>query len=957
MRQEIKLILAAACAVTCICAHATDYTWANTATSAQSWYAPANWAVGGAQATEVPSNATDTATFPAIDSVQRVVNLMTKSGDASIASVSGSAAWLLRLNAYSSNSTYGDDVLNFSVKDVNGFVGEWDSTGSKKTLVLTAESGVQTLSRVSTMQQFSLKVESATATADILQLCGTAGSLRKSGPGDLRIREVVEDGNLVLELEEGNVQIDGSPKMPLAACHKDFHLVDAANATSITVPEGRVARIDTLRVKGSSFTKKGAGTLQVGRVYPEDLTITVEGGAVRLDTTVATATVSEPVGTPQFWFDADYDASVSFVKDGENVTNWRDRRNNGQQTSRLNFTQITAYPQVDTTSLPGHTVLAFPNKSAMQMPAGNQRESFVVFCYTDDITKYNVLANGYATDRKSGTASALFAYYDTAPDKMGGGIYSVDGKPVRPFESTGSTFVVGQWHVAHLSTTVAYAMDRIASNGARNATGHVKIAEIVTYTTALTPEEREKNIDYLMNKWLGKRHPAYERPTKDVSVSFTGDAEIGSDTDATFADVSGAGTLTKTGTGSATVTAVLAESFTDVAVAGGSLTIVKNAAPEDRSQFHFDAMDAASYTAGSYVDGEGETRVASWLDTRSNGVSAITKPMESNLYATNPIVRQVVCPDGVTRPIFDFLVRNGRNVDPPTAAALKVSPTPATSCEAICVFADNTKNANNVTVFGITEPNVDPFMRGLSGMLFRDTADGDTADEDVRNGYISVDGADGSPSSYVSGENNELHVVHIAPANGHKYPMGAIGYKGSTVAGGVRYGEYMAFSSPLTDKERAYYQGHLLHKWLGRGEDAIWTNELSSVSVAAGSTLVVSGGGAILAPTISGGGTISATKVMGIAEIDLTVAAGFVQQLTVDGAATFAPMVRVSLSGAGATTLREGEYTLISATSLEGVNLSGWALATSQTRPYAFVRDGSSVKLQVRAPGLFIIVR
>ena len=86
MRQEIQLILAAACAVTCICAHATDYTWANTATSAQSWYAPANWAVGGAQATEVPSNATDTATFPAIDSVQRVVNLMTKSGDASIAS-------------------------------------------------------------------------------------------------------------------------------------------------------------------------------------------------------------------------------------------------------------------------------------------------------------------------------------------------------------------------------------------------------------------------------------------------------------------------------------------------------------------------------------------------------------------------------------------------------------------------------------------------------------------------------------------------------------------------------------------------------------------------------------------------------------------------------------------------------------------------------------------------------
>ena len=85
-------------------------------------------------------------------------------------------------------------------------------------------------------------------------------------------------------------------------------------------------------------------------------------------------------------------------------------------------------------------------------------------------------------------------------------------------------------------------MARIASNGPRSSTGHVKIGEIVTYTTALTPAEREKNIDYLMNKWLGKRHPAYERPAKDISVAFTGDAGIGSDTDATFADVSGAGT-------------------------------------------------------------------------------------------------------------------------------------------------------------------------------------------------------------------------------------------------------------------------------------------------------------------------------------------------------------------------------------------------------------------------------
>lgn len=780
------------------------------------------------------------------------------------------------------------------------------------------------------------------------RLYATAGN----GTGGVRIGELLIFTEALTEAERREVTDYLMRKWFTKAEHKDFHLVNAANATSITVPEGRVARIDTLRVKGSAFTKKGAGTLQIGRVYPDDLSITVEGGDVKLNTAVATETASEPVGTPQFWFDADYDASVSFVKDGDNVTNWRDRRNNGQQTSRLNFAQITAYPQVDTESLPGHTVLSFPNASAMEMPAGNQRESFVVFCYTDNILNYNVLANGYATDRSGGGVSGVFAKYNTAPDNMGGGIYSVDGKPVRPFESTGSTFMIGQWHVAHLSTTVAYGMARIASNGPRSNAGHVKIGEIVTYTTALTPAEREKNIDYLMNKWLGKRHPAYERPAKDISVSFMGDAGIGSDTDATFADVSGAGTLTKTGSGAATVTAALAESFTDLAIAGGTLTITKNAAPEDRSQFHFDAMDTASYAVGSYTDDEGETRVATWLDTRRNGVSAITKPVEVTLYATNPIVRQVVCPDGVTRPIFDFLERKGRDVNPPTAAALKVSPSPATSCEAICVFADNDKNSGTIDVFGTTDSNVQYFKRGLNGTLFR----ANLADEDVQNGYIWVDGAAGSSSSYVSGANNALHVVHIAPANGHKYPMGAIGYQGSNYAGGMRYGEYIAFSSPLTEKERAYYNGHLMYKWLGRGEDAVWTNELSSVNVAPDSTLAVSGGGAILAPTVSGSGTIAASKVLGISTINLEAAdRTTLDGLVVDGVADFAGAVTVNITGA--VDLKPGEYTLVSATSLANVDLASWTLSVQPKRPFTLKQVGSSIVLAIEGSGLILIVQ
>ena len=1184
-----------------------DAVWTNTATAVQNWYVAANWTnETGEVLVEPPTGAEDTATFPHVDYTLRSVNLMDGGKTASIASLSGAATWRLYLNDFSSD--YGNGgVLNFGVGDVNGFLGEWYATGSKKTLVLTAESGVQTLRLAHTAQQFSLKVENAAVTADILQLRGTAGSLKKSGAGDLRVREVAEDGNLVLELEEGNVQIDGVRKVPLAddaavlrkaavhldasvadtwqegtyvdddgrtrvtkwydvhgngafaeiwdnsgdkteshlktilppfisatrsstgltlmdfgACssanvgtygpqavmrlgsqiaaqevffvsalndgtavlgdssdttfnaggeyvftrgaevlknggfarfngnlswqnlrmvsniqrmvrtfdsytsnrnelmltnvrfgdgnakpvrylasdrlyasagngsggvkigellvftealtederkevtdylmrkwfvkadHKDFHLANAMDGTSITVPEGRVARIDTLRINGTTFTKKGGGTLQVGRVYPEDLTIAVEGGDVKLNTTVATETVTEPVGTPQFWFDADYDETVSFIKNGEDVTNWCDRRGTGNKTVRLYFDQITAYPQVDVESRPGRTVLSFPDKAAMQMPSGGQRESFVVFSYPDNVKDYNVLANGYSTDRSGGGNSSLFAKYDVGPDGMGGGIYSVNGKPVRPFEATGKTFVIGEWYVAHLSTSAAYTLDRIASNGPRTNAGHVKIGEIITYTTALTPEERRQNIDYLMKKWLGLRHPEFAVPAKDITVAFAGDATVASDTDATYAEVTGSGSLVKTDAGQATVSKTLAEDFQSLSVEGGTLVITKETVMPDRSQFHFDAMDTDSYAEGSYVDDEGETRVNKWLDVRRNGVFAETKPTETSLYVTNPIVRQVVCKDGVTRPIFDFLENGGRNVQPPKSAALAVSPAPATSCEAICVYADNVMWAGTIDVFGTTDSNVSYFKRGLGGTLFRTNL----AHADVQNGYIWVDGAPGSSGSNVSGGKNDLHVVHIAPANEHKFPMGAIGYQGSNDAGGRRYGEYMAFDTPLTEKERNYINGHLMYKWMGAANDAVWTNDLKSVAVAEGASLVVSGGGAILAPTVTGGGTIEATRIMGIAALNLKATdRTTVEGLTIEGVADFADAVAVTLTGTDAAKLKAGKYALVTATSFANLDLAQWTLTTQLKNGYRFVQEGNTVFLEVQPNGSLFIVR
>jgi len=69
-------------------------------------------------------------------------------------SVTGSDRWRLRLDPQ--GSVYRDYTQTIQVGDVNGFAGEWVSTAGKKTLRLTAPSGVQTMAVVRVGGSFRL---------------------------------------------------------------------------------------------------------------------------------------------------------------------------------------------------------------------------------------------------------------------------------------------------------------------------------------------------------------------------------------------------------------------------------------------------------------------------------------------------------------------------------------------------------------------------------------------------------------------------------------------------------------------------------------------------------------------------------------------------------------------------------------------------------------------------------
>lgn len=1192
-----------------------DAVWKNTATTAQEWHDLKNWSVGGEAATDLPTNTTDTVSFPDIDTTVRAVNLAAAANrTVGIASVTGGEYWQLVFNVKGTGG--GDTTETFGFSNINGFTGEWRSTGGKKTLKLTATSGTQTLTAASVAGQFSVDVANADTTADILTLKGTSGSLKKSGAGDLRVREVADAGDLVLELEEGNVQIDGKMKDPLAAArtivqksavwldasasetweahaytddsgrtrvtnwvdaagreikariwdnsgdsteshikdikppfisaktsstglplmdfgtasststelpqalmrlsgsvqvqeafyvseidsgtqilgdtsdysfasgenyaftygeaitnnggfaffngghktptlvlngnywriprqtdtysptknnalqltdvcfgtgnakpvsliasdrvyksnsggvrigevllftvrltdderkvlteylmgkwfanynHKDFDVANVADGTSITVPEGQIVRISTLRATGTTFMKKGAGTLELGRIYPEDLTITVEGGDVELKTEVREDVSTAPAGTPQLWFDAN--AADVFVTEGENVTAWKDCRNNGKQATRLTFDQITAYPTADTTRVSGKTTLTFPSKAAFSMPIGDgSRETFIAFCYTGAPGYYNVLSEGYRTSRRMKVNNVYQYYTFAAPDvgyePMAGGTFSIDGKPVRPFEWTGTasnpgtTFVAGQWYVVHLSTTRLASLNRLASDGPRQMTGNVSYGEVITYDTALSSEERVATIDYLMRKWLGRRHPEYEKPATDISLAFDGDATLGGETDETYAAVTGVGALTKTGAGSATVTAELSKTFTDLDVQGGSLAIAKPTEPPDRSAFRFDISDASTIT--EYFIGEDDkTNVVRLADATGKSISAYCPGWDSYILTTNPVVEQVEMRPGIVRPTMDMLDSRGRY--PSSSASVKTpDPTPGAGLsfsqrytdirEAHVIFSDRGSNAS--VIFGDT--GAVPFNRGGSRHLFATSVDatGTKAWAAVQEGDIWLDG---QPATCSTSLPNGFHLVSLKTSA--DVPLSTMGRERNISVGGNYQSEIVGFREVLPDDERTYLMSALMHKWFGTAEP-VWTNTIDSVTVAKDATLTVAGG-AILSPTVTGGGKIEATRVLGIAALNLKATdRTTVEGLTVEGVADFAGAVAVTLTGTDAARLKAGKYALVTATSFANLDLSQWTLSPAQLKnEYRFVQEGNTVFLEIQPNGMLLIVR
>lgn len=172
-------------------------------------------------------------------------------------------------------------------------------------------------------------------------------------------------------------------------------------------------------------------------------------------------------------------------------------------------------------------------------------------------------------------------------------------------------------------------------------------------------------------------------------------------------------------------------------------------------------------------------------------------------------------------------------------------------------------------------------------------------------------------------------------------------------AGGLWYGEVIAFGQTNTAEVTNFIQQQLRHKWFGDVAAPGWTNAVASLSASAGATLDFENRPVISVPKLAGAGTIRLGAAINVSSL---ASAG---TLTVDGTVAFASAGCVTYTGSDLPTRGGESVCVLEAEALEGVeNLDAWTFdGLPANRLYRLRVEGKTLFLDCVKRGLAIIIR
>ena len=755
---------------------------------------------------------------------------------------------------------------------------------------------------------------------------------------------------------------------------KDLNLgsVVVRNAASqLKVDAGKRAKVLDVVTADDTLVKGGGGVLEVDTVHPANATLDIRGGSVALTRRVTPQL--KLAADPLVRLDASADKTVVTEHDGtydkEFVTAWKDCRT-GVDISAVPFSSHARphHPTVAAAQSPtGLDVVDFGNNgdtiSSLTLPwYGQAARVYTGFIVMRQISStYSFVpffgCKDMCMERENtvdGQHARILSNTYPHPAAMSA-LWTVNGKTVVPnvympeYFGSGAGFVVVAFSARQPLAVDAIALGRDQATRA----GGIQVGEYVLYDRELTEAERRNTEAYLMDKWLGSPHPAAAAvPTPSYRFAAGVDPVIDIDSDTTISSITGGtGDVIKRGDGNVVVASLVDASWKSVKVEAGGLS-ARIDAPSEEMAYHFDASDPDKYL-DVYEEG-GKQYVTKWKDVRDNGIVAtnLRVPHSSGSWYNggSGTVVQVTFPSGETRTGVDC----GSFSSGSTGAGYGFSQGFTNIREGFTVWKN--QNANwQCALFG-SYPSVADYYRANDGLPFSSTS----SSPNVRNGEIWVDGVE--TNNDVVLKDNLPHVLNVRTlANTTVNALSMI----QCFGGGQVLFEQFALTEKLSPERRKYWQDYLTWKWFGAATDPepVWTNAyFSTVSVAKGAALTLTGAADPIVDALDGAGTITANVLQGVAAISAegeAVAAG--DHLTVDGKVTFGDAVVVSLSGGGKVFDAPGDYTILEATGgLENVDLANWSCDTSvfsDLRSYTLKQVGNAIVLRVERKGAVLIVR
>jgi hypothetical protein len=744
----------------------------------------------------------------------------------------------------------------------------------------------------------------------------------------------------------------------------------SARDQPVGVEDGKTVDVGTLNISASTkFIKQGGGTLNIGVLTADGVSMDVRGGAVSFVDNVDGVTDTAPAAGAALWLDATKDDSFvrtnleSGVAGRDYIHRWND--------CRPSQTAIYAYPMtsaVDTNrpfvvanAANGNAVVDFgtgyiqgshgwtnnpahDGSDAARLRISknvNTYDGFIVLRMKNPTSYYNYYSSEDNLNRNNltaappplfGTSEQAFTRWGTTLNLAGfaheaalAGYWTIDGVSFLPYNDSrdlGNT----DFKVIAFSSIDPLNVNRMVDD--RSITmGGEQIGEMILYTRMLSESERRSTEAYLMKKWLGKASPSMREALTFGTIDYAEGATptITSDRAVTVNTVNmpAGAVLGQAGEGSLTLNQPISGAG-GYSADGGVLTVRGN--PFDAAFYHFDATDAESIVPHSVVengDGTSTTNVAEWLDVRRNGMSARSS-ISANSHTQPRFITKETC-DGKVMPVLDFGPQNdstlaaGMNICMGGTALRSLDVAQSLVKELHVVYCDYETGKYG---FIFSDNAHYPFHRGDdSGQMFVQYND-PTYGSFVSGGTAAVDGTARSYSYKLT--DRKFHVISSMPSSG--VPARTIAFDRTSRAGGSYQGELVAFKEHLDAAARLYVSRYLMWKWLGEGEEPVYTNAVGSISVAHGGEVVFVGGALVSVPVVNveGEGTVTAGTLQDVASLsfDFPDESDY-DRLVVNGDLVFAANGTISLNiGQGASV--PGEYPILTASSFAGGNPLSW---------------------------------